>query len=411
VEPILSGAAQPDPTAEDRAIAVRSGRPRGDFQIPSLDGLRAISFLIVFVAHAGLTLIPGAFGVTVFFFLSGYLITTLLRLEHSASGAVSLRDFYLRRALRILPPFYLVLALSAVLASAGLLPGAALQWRPMLALAGHFTNYWAVAFGMDGQPAGTGVYWSLAVEEHFYLVFPFLFILLQRFLPGRWRIQAAVLLGLCAAVLAWRSHLVFSLGVSVARTFFATDTRVDSILFGCALALGANPMLDRPRLPEELLFRLFLPLGAALLGVSFAIRAPWFRETLRYSLQGVGLAPVFIVAMRAPRWGPFGLLNLPLVKRVGVLSYSLYLVHQVVLFSVEKQLGGSRALLRGILALAIALALAEGIQRFVERPCARIRRRLAHADWLSSWPAVKEREMLTASPAREIKIPKAGLDY
>jgi peptidoglycan/LPS O-acetylase OafA/YrhL len=265
---------------------------------------------------------------------------------------------------------------------------------------------------MDGQPAGTGVYWSLAVEEHFYLVFPFLFILLQRFLPGRLRTQAAVLLGLCAAVLVWRLRLVLSLGASEARTFFATDTRVDSILFGCALALGANPMLDRPRVQARLLSRLVLPLGAALLTACFAIRAPWFRETLRYSLQGIGLAPVFIVAMRAPRWGPFPFLNLRLVKRVGVLSYSLYLVHQVVLVAVEKQLGASHALLRGVLALAIVLAVSEGIQRFVEKPCARIRRRLAHADWLTAWSPVHERGIPTEStPAGEVKIPKAGLGY
>jgi peptidoglycan/LPS O-acetylase OafA/YrhL len=368
--------------AEAPATTLRLSRPRGDFHIPSLDGLRAISFLIVFGAHSGLRFMPGGFGVVVFFFLSGYLITTLLRLEYAASGAVSLRDFYLRRALRILPPFYLVLGLSALLISVRLIPGT-LHWRPMLALAGHFTNYWAIAFGFYGQPAGTGVYWSLAVEEHFYLLFPWIFILLQRILPGRLRTQAAVLLGLCAAVLAWRSLLVFSLGASEVRTFIGTDTRVDSILFGCALALCENPMLDRPRMPAKLLTRLLLPLGIALLLLCFAVRATWFRETLRYSLQGIGLAPVFIMAMLEPRWGPFRFLNLKVVKRLGVLSYSLYLVHQVVLFAVEKQFVTWHPLGRGILALVVALVLSEAIHRFVEEPCARIRRRLAHAGWLT----------------------------
>jgi peptidoglycan/LPS O-acetylase OafA/YrhL len=180
-------------------------------------------------------------------------------------------------------------------------------------------------------------------------------------------------------VLAWRLLLVFSLGASEWRTFLATDTRVDSIFFGCALALCENPMLDRPRVPAKLLSRLLLPLGAALLLLCFAVRAIWFRETLRYSLQGIGLAPVFIMAMLEPRWGPFRLLNLRLVKRIGVLSYSLYLLHQVVLFAVEKQFVTWHPLGRGILALAVALVLSEAIQRFVEEPCARIRRRLAHA--------------------------------
>jgi peptidoglycan/LPS O-acetylase OafA/YrhL len=73
--------------------------------IPSLDGLRALSFLIVFLAHSGVSGVPGGFGVTVFFYLSGFLITTLMRVEQENTGRVNLRHFYLRRALRILPPF------------------------------------------------------------------------------------------------------------------------------------------------------------------------------------------------------------------------------------------------------------------------------------------------------------------
>src|SRR5512136_1771671 len=94
------------------------------FQIPSLDGLRAISFLIVFIAHAGLgEYVPGAFGVTVFFFLSGFLITTLIRMEFDRLGRLSFKRFYLRRALRILPPFYLVLTGATALAGVGVLSG------------------------------------------------------------------------------------------------------------------------------------------------------------------------------------------------------------------------------------------------------------------------------------------------
>src|SRR5271163_2884515 len=96
---------------------------RAPFHIPSLDGLRAVSFLIVFLAHAGVEGFPGGFGVTVFFFLSGYLITTLMRMEADASGKVSLKHFYLRRALRILPPFYVVLVAATLLAAAGVTRG------------------------------------------------------------------------------------------------------------------------------------------------------------------------------------------------------------------------------------------------------------------------------------------------
>src|SRR4051794_31483652 len=95
--------------------------------IPSLDGLRAVSFLVVFLGHAVPTewtqFVPPRFGVTVFFFLSGYLITTLMRLELEAVGRVSLRNFYLRRALRILPPFYISYFVAVLLVKMNVLDG------------------------------------------------------------------------------------------------------------------------------------------------------------------------------------------------------------------------------------------------------------------------------------------------
>src|SRR3954470_20191799 len=109
--------------------------------LPSLDGIRAVSFALVFAAHAGLDrVIPGGFGVTVFFFLSGFLITTLMRREFDKRGTVSLRNFYVRRALRILPPFYTVLLLASALTLAGVLPGK-LEASAVLAQALHYANY------------------------------------------------------------------------------------------------------------------------------------------------------------------------------------------------------------------------------------------------------------------------------
>src|SRR5665213_2686933 len=106
-------------------------------KIPSLDGIRAISFLLVFIAHAGLDKwVPGGFGVTVFFFLSGFLITTLMRQEYLTSGDVNLRHFYLRRVLRIWPPFYIVLAVTAIATE--------VDFKPFLAQILHVTNYWSI---------------------------------------------------------------------------------------------------------------------------------------------------------------------------------------------------------------------------------------------------------------------------
>ena len=124
--------------------------------IPSLDGLRAASFFIVFAAHAGLdAVVPGAFGVTVFFFLSGYLITTLMRVEAAETGRVSLANFYLRRALRILPPFYIVLLAATALAAAGLV-GGDLQPMAVASQVLHFSNYWIAAHGWSGSRDGHG---------------------------------------------------------------------------------------------------------------------------------------------------------------------------------------------------------------------------------------------------------------
>ena len=346
------------------------------FHIPSLDGIRALSFLVVFAAHAGLDrVVPGGFGVTVFFFLSGYLITTLLRKEHDERGTVSLRRFYLRRALRILPPFYLVLGLAALAAQVGLTAGG-LEPRALAAQALHLANYWILRHGYDGQPAGTGVYWSLAVEEHFYLVFPCLYLVLRALVRDR-RGHVAVILTLCAAVLAWRCLLVYGHGAPTDRTYVASDTRVDSILFGCALAVVGNPMLDGPsRVPEAGWKWVLLPAGVLALLVSFVWRDPAFRETFRYSLQGVALCPVFVVAMRYPNWPPCRLLNLRVMSFLGVLSYPLYLVHHVVLGALGTQFG---PVARAVLALSVSIALAWAIHEVIEKRCARLRRRLEGA--------------------------------
>ena len=348
--------------------------------IPSLDGLRAISFFIVFVAHAGLPFVlpvPGGFGVTVFFFLSGFLITTLIRAEQQATGTVSVRNFYLRRALRILPPFYIVLAMAAALVWSGVLPGR-LDSRAISAQALHFANYWFIYQGSDGAPAGTVPYWSLAVEEHFYLVFPVLYLTLNRFLARRG--QGLTLWALCAAVCVWRCILVFGYGVSEDRTYMASDTRFDSILFGCALAVSMNPMLDRPVGGERLWKWGLLPTGLALLLVTFTYRAPWFRETIRYTLQGLALTPVFVAAIRFPGWLPFRLLNLPAVAFIGTLSYTLYLTHQIAMMALHERWPALDHTVTGAAAaLAAAFAVSYAVHRFVEKPCARLRKRFAGA--------------------------------
>jgi peptidoglycan/LPS O-acetylase OafA/YrhL len=344
--------------------------------IPSLDGLRAVSFLLVFAAHAGLEhFVPGGFGVTIFFFLSGFLITTLLRAEFEKNGVISIRHFWLRRTLRILPPFYLVLA-STLLIGLAVDPPGTLSPPAVTAQALQYTNYWIVRHGYEGQPSGTGVYWSLAVEEHFYILFPWFYILLQKAKLSA-RNQAAVLWGICALVLAWRLVLVFVHHAPMVRTYLASDTRVDSILFGCALAVWKNPVLDDETLNERRWKYAYVPFAALLLACCLVVRGDNFRETVRYSLQGAALTVVFIAAIRFQYWRMFAWLNSRAAVFIGLLSYSLYLLHLAVLLGIARALPEAGLLVQGTLSLVISIALAWMIYITVEKPCARLRRRLS----------------------------------
>jgi len=347
---------------------------RAPFVIPSLDGIRTVSFAMVFLAHAGMPYIPGGFGVTVFFFLSGYLITTLLRREGEDNGGINFKLFYLRRVLRILPPFYAVLGLALVLTLLGVLPRVG-SWAPTTAQALHYANYWVVWHGWDGLLGGTGVYWSLAVEEHFYLLFPALYALFIKLRVAP-RTQHAVLLGLCALVLLWRCHLVFNLNIIGDRTYVASDTRFDSMLFGCALAVWGNPVVDLPASDKPKPWEwLAVVAGVALLLVTFLFRDPAFRESARYSMQGIGLYPLFFVAVRYPKLLVTRFLNLKQVRFVGTLSYSLYLVHQVMIYVVESKAG--EGVWQAALALALSFVLALGMYELIEKPCGKLRSRLS----------------------------------
>jgi len=343
--------------------------------IPSLDGLRAFSFLLVFVSHIGFErFVPGGFGVTIFFFLSGFLITTLLRAEFEKNAVISIRHFWLRRVLRILPPFYLVLA-SALLVGVAIDPPGSLSPPAVAAQALQYTNYWVIQHGFQGQPSGTGVYWSLAVEEHFYLLFPWFFIALQKLRLSA-RSQAMTLWCLCGLVLFWRLILVLHFHVPMERTYMASDTRVDSILFGCALAVWNNPVLDDVSLNERRWKYAYVPLAAVLLAFCLMVRGDDFRETLRYSLQGAALTVFFIAAIRYHRWPVFSWLNTRVMVFIGLLSYSLYLLHLAVIFGVERAFPSMSIIAQGVLSLVLAIGLAWLIYVTVEKPCARLRRKL-----------------------------------
>lgn len=343
----------------------------GAGQIPSLDGLRAISIMIVFVSHAGLSApIPGGFGVTVFFFLSGFLITTLLCREFDRTHTVAFGAFYMRRLLRLGPPLLLTLALAILLGLAGLVGG---DLSPSAVLAQVFFayNYYQLLPGAETSVDGLGVLWSLAVEEHFYLVWPVLFLLLaQR------RVGTSFVVGLLVLILVWRAIRFLVFGHDEWTIYISTDTRFDSLLFGCLLAI----LMARDVLPDWLMkARVFYPalaLALALLLLSFLWRDPVFRSTARYTIQGIALMPIFYYAVVRSDHLVFKPLNWWVMRRIGLYSYTLYLIHNVLLKSFWT-MGYEEGSLGAIVAAAVLSVIwAALVYHFAERPLHGLRARL-----------------------------------
>jgi peptidoglycan/LPS O-acetylase OafA/YrhL len=349
--------------------------------IPSLNGIRAISVLLVVTGHSGFgEVVPGGLGVTVFFFLSGYLITTLFIVEAGRTGKINIRTFYLRRALRLFPALVITILVSCALVLLGRLPGAITE-NGLLAELLYFANYYKLFFDPTDStvPAGTNVFWSLAVEEHFYILYPFALLLLFWFVTRRAH-SIAVLSVICAVVLAWRMYLITH-GHDHFRTYYGTDTRIDSILFGCILALASSassPSL--PRAGDGMSARQWLMLlsatGAMALTVSY--RDEFFRETERYTVQGLALIPLFYFAIAFHDRIAFRWLNHRWMDKLGVYSYFVYLIHLIVIYALmntKAHIFANRwALLAVGLSLSIAYAMA--LDRFVDPYFRSLRQRL-----------------------------------
>lgn len=342
------------------------------FYIASLNGIRAIAFLLVFVSHAGLkNIVPGGFGVTVFFVLSGYLITTLLRLELQETGKIDFKAFYLRRTFRILPLFYIVLACALLMRWIGMLEGD-LSPLGVTSQLTQWSNYFLIWHGPDSVVAGTIVLWSLAVEEHFYLIFPWVYHWMTKGLTKQ--TQVIVLVTTCVLCLVWRCLLIFYFRDGLVRTELGTDTRFDSLLFGAVLAIGANPALDHRRWFSPKTLRLLALAGLAILLFTFAWRSDGFRYTLRFTLQPLGLLPVFAYVILAKGSFTYRFLNTWIMEQLGVMSYALYLTHSILLeyYTAHVHKG---ELIVGIITLASALVAAKVLQIAVEKPMQRLRRK------------------------------------
>jgi len=338
--------------------------------IPSLDGLRAFAALIVFFSHI-FPFVPGMPGVTIFFFLSGYLITTLLRLEYQAIGGVNFAGFYLRRTVRILPPLYIVLFGAVLLQRLHLLSGT-LDGAGFASELLFVTNYRMIWHPLS-IGSGLEVLWTLAVEEHFYLLFPIAFLLLSRHARAR---RQALILGLAVlGFLAWRIVIHMGMHAGVSRTMYGSDTRMDTILFGCIMAIVRESGDERSLvINDQVKSGVVVTAFPALVFSRIVWRNENFRETLRYTLEGLALFSCFTYAISSSDSPVYRLLNWRPVRFMGLISYDFYLVHLVIISAVKNNLSDLPAV-RITLSLILSITLGSALYFLVDRPLARWKRR------------------------------------
>ncbi|GAA8849855.1 SGNH hydrolase domain-containing protein [Helicobacter pylori] len=300
---------------------------RGD-----IEGLRAVAVGTVLIYHVGIPFLPGGFvGVDIFFVISGFLITSLLLRETVKTGSISIADFYARRARRLLPAASVVLIVTALLGWA-LLPGPdRLNLGADVIAATFYVINWALALrsvdylAEDAAPSALQHYWSLSVEEQFYVVWP-LIIIVGLMVARRTRMRPKPLLFGVLAVIAAAS-LVYSVlhtESDPATAYFYTTTRVWELAIGALLAFLVLRLTRLPRLAAELLA------GAGLLLVLWSAffltsKTPW--PSAWALAPTVGAALIIAAGCATQTTATARLLSLKPMVWIGGISYAIYLWH------------------------------------------------------------------------------------
>lgn len=333
--------------------------------LPSLDGLRAISILLVIVGHLSgtrgfgkLDLGIGDYahlGVVVFFVISGFLITSLLIGEHEKNGSVSLKLFYARRALRIFPASYCYMLCIFVLWGTGLI---AIGWQDLIHSVTYTVNYMP-------QPAWLiGHLWSLSVEEQFYLIWPLAFLLAGP-RRGIWVVMAMLALGPVARSSAW----LFLRGTAY-RDVPMFPVVADSLASGCFLAM-ARSWLETQKWYLEI-FRPSYSVGI-LVGIFVLNRLLPYTVVAVVGMSVINVGIAVLVHRSVYRANDLvgRVLNFRPIVFVGVLSYSLYLWQQP--FLNRNSVAWSSAFPQNLLLAALA---ALGSYLLLEKPLLTLRHRL-----------------------------------
>ncbi len=345
-----------------RRLPARTVPPRLGHR-PALDGVRGLAIAGVLLTHAQShgalpSLVPGGhLGVTVFFVLSGFLITTLLLEEYQRDQAIGLRDFYLRRAARLVPALLVLLPVHALVWSFEVsVATVLLALVPMLLYVTNLMRAHAVM-----HLAGTTFGWSLAIEEQFYLGWP---PLLKRVLErGRsWLLPVGACLTVIAVAVVLRATLADRDGWS-GWLYYSTVTRIDALAVGCLAALARW----RYRLPWV---RLAGWTALAWLGYAYARYAADLPEMFTVGLLGTSLATAAVVlaVTAAPTGWLARILSQRGLVRLGALSYGLYLWNLLPFQTWEILTGARPGTVGTALCLILGYAAAALSYRLVEQP-------------------------------------------
>lgn len=358
-------------------------------RVPGLDGIRGIAVAAVVIYHFFGDLLPGGYlGVDVFFVLSGFLITSLLVREKAVTGRVSLSQFWLRRARRIFPAATFVLVIMTAIG--GWCGGDAAVGLPRQFFSSlFFANNWGQIIASRSYFADQGAeyfahYWSLSVEEQFYVFWPLLFLLLMRVTKKKGRRRQIVFPLVLALLSALAMILLYNPQEDPSRVYYGTDTHAFGLLIGVALALwlsshSADPEADSwPVVAQRRTFGFPGLAAMVVLLLLFFTLADQSPVTYRGGLLLASIATALLIAgivrgHTIPRWVG----ERKVLRHLGAISFSLYLWHWpvvIVLREIVRRVGpddldpGVLTWVSGLLALAVSVLLSEWTFRHIETP-------------------------------------------
>jgi len=372
---------------------------------PDIQGLRAVAVTLVVLCHAGVPLMAGGYvGVDVFFVISGFLITGWLLGRASRTARVPFGGFYATRARRILPAAALTLVVTCAASWYWQNSVRALAtmhdavWAAFFAANVHFAQIGADYFARDNRPSPLQHFWTLAVEEQFYLAWPLLLALaLAVFARGRSRVDAVVLRRLSVLVAA---GVIASLAWSVHQTsadpngaYFATPARAWELGIGVLIAVSA-PLLARISVWQRALLSWLGLAGILLAAVTFDGGTPFPGDAALLPVLAAGLV-ILGGLPPGPARGAVALLRRQPFQLTGDLSYALYLWHWPVLVLAADRAGHPLSTWRNLLLIAFAYGLSYVSYRFFENPIRHARALRAPRPALALWPAAVMAVVLT----------------